>query len=313
MKKESPTSPNTQDSPDMNDESLFFPSLLAASRPKTLLAAVLPVSLGSFLAYSINESFNYILFASLILSTLCIQIATNLFNDVIDARKGADTDQRLGPKRMTSSGAIAPESLLIAGLTFCFMAITFSLPMIVVRGIPIVIIGIISLLLAYGYTGGPWPLAYKGLGEIFVFIFFGLVAVNGTFYVFTGHISPESFLLGAQSGLLCAIIIAINNVRDMNEDKNCGKMTLAARYGINFARMKILILSISPYVLGLIWIPLGHSLTALVPLMGMPLSVIIAFLIIRNEPNPSYNNYLGLSVIAYLNFSLLVYFGLALK
>jgi 1,4-dihydroxy-2-naphthoate octaprenyltransferase len=313
MKKESLTSPNTQDSPDMDDESPFFPALLAASRPKTLLAAVLPVSLGSFLAYSIYESFNYILFASLILSTLCIQIATNLFNDVIDARKGADTDQRIGPKRMTSSGTIAPESLLIAGLTFCFMAITFSLPMIVVRGIPIVIIGIISLLLAYGYTGGPWPLAYKGLGEIFVFIFFGLVAVNGTFYVFTGQICPESLVLGAQSGLLCAIIISINNVRDMNEDKSCGKMTLAARYGINFARIKILILSILPYVLGLVWIPLGHSFTALVPLMGMPLSVIIAFLIIRKEPSPSYNNYLGLSVIAYLNFSVLVYFGLTLK
>ena len=133
----------------MHDESLFFPALLAASRPKTLLAAVLPVSLGTVLAYTSNESFNYILFGSIILSTLCIQIATNLFNDAIDSKKGADTDQRIGPKRMASSGILTPQSLIIAGLTFCFMAMTFSLPLIVARGMPIIIIGIISLLLAY--------------------------------------------------------------------------------------------------------------------------------------------------------------------
>ncbi|MEE2808462.1 MAG: 1,4-dihydroxy-2-naphthoate octaprenyltransferase [Verrucomicrobiota bacterium] len=297
----------------MDDESLFFPALLAATRPKTLMAAVLPVSLGATLAYSINESFNYILFTAVILSALCIQIATNLFNDVIDAKKGADTDQRIGPKRMTSSGTLPPQSLIIAGITFCFMAVTFSLPLIVTRGIPIVIIGVISLFLAYGYTGGPWPLAYKGLGEIFVFIFFGLVAVNGTFYVFTGQICNESILLGTQSGLLCAIIISINNARDITQDRNCGKMTLAARYGIKFAKREILILSILPYLLGLIWMPLGHNFTALIPLMGMPLSAIIAILIIRNEPSSSYNKYLGLSVLAYLNFSVLVGVGLQLK
>ena len=296
----------------MHDESLFFPALLAASRPKTLLAAVLPVSLGTVLAYTSNESFNYILFGSIILSTLCIQIATNLFNDAIDSKKGADTDQRIGPKRMASSGILTQQSLIIAGLTFCFMAMTFSLPLIVARGMPIIIIGIISLLLAYGYTGGPWPLAYKGLGEIFVFLFFGLIAVNGTFYVFTGHISLESILLGAQSGLLCAIIISINNVRDIAEDRKCGKLTLAARHGITFARIEILILSTLPYLLGLIWIPLGHKFAALIPLMGMPLSAIIAFLVIKKEPSPLYNRFLGLSVIAYLNFSILLYFGLVI-
>jgi 1,4-dihydroxy-2-naphthoate octaprenyltransferase len=297
----------------MNDERLFFPSLLAASRPKTLMAAVLPVSLATVLAYASTESFNSILFGSIILSALCIQIATNLFNDALDSKKGADTDQRIGPKRMASSGILSPQSLIIAGLTFCIMAITFSLPLIVARGIPIIIIGMISLLLTYGYTGGPWPLAYKGLGEIFVFLFFGLIAVNGTFYVFTGVISPESILLGSQSGLLCAIIISINNARDIVEDRKCRKLTLAARHGITFARMEILVLSILPYLLGLLWIPLGHKFTALIPLMGMPLSATIAFLVIKNEPSTSYNKFLGLSVIAYLNFSILLYVGLQLK
>jgi len=297
----------------MHDESLFFPALLAATRPKTLMAAALPVSLGAALAYTTNESFNYILFASIVLSTLCIQVATNLFNDALDSKKGADTDQRVGPKRMAASGILTQQSLIIAGLTFCLMAITFSLPLIVARGIPIIIIGTISLILAYGYTGGPWPLAYKGLGEIFVFIFFGLIAVNGTFYVFTGEISRASLLLGAQSGLLCSVIISINNARDITEDRSSGKLTLAARHGLIFARIEILILSILPYLLGLIWIPLGHKFTGLIPLMGMPLSVTLAYLIIKNEPSPLYNKFLGLSVIAYLNFSILFYFGLRLQ
>ncbi len=297
----------------MVDESLIFLALLAASRPKTLMAAVLPVSLATVLTYAIDESFNYILFGSIILSTLCIQIATNLFNDAIDNKKGADTDKRIGPKRMASSGILSPQSLIIAGSTFCLMAITFSLPLVVARGIPIIIIGTISLFLAYGYTGGPWPLAYKGLGEIFVFIFFGLIAVNGTFYVFTGYICPESILLGSQSGLLCAIIISINNARDIVEDRNCGKLTLAARYGINFARLEILILSVLPYLIGLLWIPLGYTFTALIPLIGMPLSTIVAILVIKNKPNTAYNKFLGLSVIAYVNFSVLLYVGLQLK
>ncbi len=297
----------------MHDESLFFPALLAATRPKTLMAAALPVSLGAALAYTTNESFNYILFASIVLSTLCIQVATNLFNDALDSKKGADTDQRVGPKRMAASGILTQQSLIIAGLTFCLMAITFSLPLIVARGIPIIIIGTISLILAYGYTGGPWPLAYKGLGEIFVFIFFGLIAVNGTFYVFTGEITRASLLLGAQSGLLCSVIISINNARDITEDRSSGKLTLAARHGLIFARIEILILSILPYLLGLIWIPLGHKFTGLIPLMGMPLSVTLAYLIIKNEPSPLYNKFLGLSVIAYLNFSILFYFGLRLQ
>lgn len=297
----------------MHDESLFFPALLAATRPKTLMAAALPVSLGAALAYTTNESFNYILFASILLSTLCIQVATNLFNDALDSKKGADTDQRVGPKRMAASGILTQQSLIIAGLTFCLMAITFSLPLIVARGIPIIIIGTISLILAYGYTGGPWPLAYKGLGEVFVFIFFGLIAVNGTFYVFTGEISRASLLLGTQSGLLCSIIISINNARDITEDRSSGKLTLAARHGLMFARIEILIVSILPYLLGLIWIPLGYKFTGLIPLMGMPLSGIVAFLIIKNEPSPLYNKFLGLSVIAYLNFSILFYFGLRLQ
>ena len=297
----------------MHDESLFFPALLAATRPKTLMAAALPVFLGAALAYTTNESFNYILFASIVLSTLCVQVATNLFNDALDSKKGADTDQRVGPKRMAASGILTQQSLIIAGLTFCLMAITFSLPLIVARGIPIIIIGTISLILAYGYTGGPWPLAYKGLGEVFVFIFFGLIAVNGTFYVFTGEISRASLLLGTQSGLLCSIIISINNARDITEDRSSGKLTLAARHGLMFARIEILIVSILPYLLGLIWIPLGYKFTGLIPLMGMPLSGIVAFLIIKNEPSPLYNKFLGLSVIAYLNFSILFYFGLRLQ
>ena len=248
-------------------QSNFYTSIFFAARPKTLPAAIIPVLLGSFLANSFSYEWDLILFISILLSAICIQIATNFFNDALDNIKGSDTLNRIGPKRISASGELTSQSLIIAGITFCFMAITFSLPIVVARGAPIIIIGLVGLILSYCYTGGPWPLAYKGLGELFVILFFGIVSVTGTFYVFSGELNYHAILLGIQSGLLCSVIIAINNARDIEEDKETGKLTLAARYGIIFAKFEILTLSILPYLIGLFWMNLGFTKTAIIPII----------------------------------------------
>ena len=294
-------------------QSNFYSSIFLAARPKTLPAAIIPILLGSFLANSFSYESDLILLISILLSTLCIQIATNFFNDALDDIKGADTLNRIGPKRISASGELTSQSLIIAGITFCFMAITFSLPIVVARGAPIVIIGLIGLILSYCYTGGPWPLAYKGLGELFVILFFGIVSVTGTFYIFSGKLNSSAILLGIQSGLLCSVIIAINNARDIEEDRSSGKLTLAARYGIRFAKFEIIILSLSPYIIGLLWINFGFIKTALIPIIGLPFSLLIALMVMKTKPSQAYNKYLGLSVIAYFNFAILVIISLLYK
>ena len=291
----------------------FYTSIFFAARPKTLPAAIIPVLLGSFLANSFSYEWDLILFISILLSAICIQIATNFFNDALDNIKGSDTLNRIGPKRISASGELTSQSLIIAGITFCFMAITFSLPIVVARGAPIIIIGLVGLILSYCYTGGPWPLAYKGLGELFVILFFGIISVTATFYVFSGELNYHAILLGIQSGLLCSVIIAINNARDIEEDKETGKLTLAARHGIIFAKFEILSLSILPYLIGLFWMNLGFTKTTIIPIIGLPFSLIIALLVMKTNPSKSYNKYLGLSVVAYGIFAILVIISLYYK
>ena len=285
----------------------FFGPLLLATRPKTLLAAVVPVWLGFALAHSAREVFDHVLFACTLLATLCIQIATNFFNDAIDCRKGADTDRRVGPARMAGSGALSPESLIIAAVTMLVIAVTMSLPLIVARGWPIIAIGVPSLYFTYGYTGGAWPLAYRGLGEVFVFAFFGLVAVAGACFVACGEWLPEALLLGAQVGLLATVLIAVNNARDIEEDRLADKRTLASRYGIGFARVEIVVCCVAPYVMGIAWFtPFGRPLAGAVPMLGLALSGFVAALVFKTEPGTAYNKFLALSALALLNFAALM-------
>ena len=191
---------------------------ILAARPKTLHAAVVPVWVGSMPVLIDRDPLSgaWFLFWATLGSCLCIQIATNLFNDAIDWRKGADTDRRIGPKRVTASGMLSPGVVLLGALLFCLVAVLFSIPLIMERGWPIVVLGTVSLYFAYGYTGGPFPLAYRGMGELFVLIFFGLVAVLGSHFVQTGEWGGREILtLGLQCGLYSCVLIAINNLRDI--------------------------------------------------------------------------------------------------
>jgi 1,4-dihydroxy-2-naphthoate octaprenyltransferase len=211
-----------------------MPSLKAivlAARPKTLPAAVVPVWVGCVLAWQLTGAVDWILALATIGGSVAIQIATNFFNDAIDSRKGADTERRLGPTRVTAAGLMAPAVVMAIAVGFLLLAVVCGVVLYQARGWPIVAIGIPSLFLAYGYTGGPFPLAYRGMGEVFVILFFGLIAVMGTVFIQTGQWPMAAALLGWQVGLLSAVLISINNLRDRAEDATTGKRTLAVRFG----------------------------------------------------------------------------------
>ncbi len=285
-----------------------------AARPKTLPAAVVPVWVGS-MPVLIDEdplSGSWFLFWCTLASCLCIQVATNLFNDAIDHRKGADTEKRLGPRRVTASGMLSPGMVLLGALGFCLAATVIAIPLLLERGWPMLVIGAISLYFAYGYTGGPFPLAYRGMGELFVILFFGLVAVSGSFFVQTGEWGGLKVLTsGLQCGLYSSVLIAINNLRDIDEDGTTGKMTLAVRLGKTFARAEIVTFCFLPV---LIWmVILSDSLPGLaVGIIPAFVGAIISFAVCRTEPGPRYNGFLALGALQLIVFALVATFHSAL-
>ncbi|MBP82658.1 MAG: 1,4-dihydroxy-2-naphthoate octaprenyltransferase [Verrucomicrobiales bacterium] len=292
---------------------------ILAARPKTLPAAVVPVWVGSmpFLIDGTAQTGSWLLFISTLVSCLCIQVATNLFNDAIDFDKGADTNERLGPKRVTASGLLSRKAVVGGALSFCGLAAIIAIPMIAERGWLIVVIGSVSLFFSYGYTGGPLPLAYRGLGELFVILFFGFAAVLGSYFVQTGKWgNTEMWLLAIQCGLYSAVLIAINNLRDRDEDETTGKRTLAVRFGTKFARYEIVLMGTLAAILV---IPVG-----LLSGCSAPLAVTFALLlagfhltlsrrVFRTEPSAAYNVFLAWAALQLLLFATLTSIMFALK
>lgn len=203
---------------------------ILATRPKTLGTAIAPVFIGSALAQA-NGYFSMTLFVCILASTLLIQIGTNLANDYFDFKNGKDTPERLGPTRVTASGLIKPETVKKATILSFGIALLFGIILMIHGGLPIILIGILSILAGVAYTGGPYPLGYNGLGDITAFIFFGPIAVAGTYYLYSFEWSKEALILGIGTGLLAAALLAINNIRDIKEDTKTGKKTLAVRFG----------------------------------------------------------------------------------
>jgi 1,4-dihydroxy-2-naphthoate octaprenyltransferase len=232
-------------------------ALLLATRPKTLPAAIVPVWTGCVLAWKLTGKFSLPLALATLGGAVFIQIATNLFNDAIDAAKGADTERRAGPTRVTASGLLSRRAVMSAAAIFLLLSVACGVVLFQTAGWPILAIGIPSLYLAYGYTGGPFPLAYRGMGELFVVLFFGLVAVVGTVFVQTLEWRPEALLLGAQVGFASAVLISINNLRDREEDATTGKRTLAVRLGPKPARLIVWAEIKLAGFLGLAWLAFG--------------------------------------------------------
>lgn len=221
-----------------------------ASRPKTLFAAVAPVLLGTALAFSQSKG-NLPTALAALFGAICIQIATNLANDYWDAKKGADTTDRLGPVRVTASGLLQPRTVFLGMVFFFLLAIAAGVFLMLRAGWPVVAIGVASVLFGILYTAGPFSLAYLGLGEIFTFLFFGLVATAGTYFVQALSYSPDAVLLGVMPGCYSVVLIALNNLRDRATDQRVNKKTLAVRFGEKFARIEILIFLFIPTIIPL--------------------------------------------------------------
>lgn len=274
-------------------------------RPKTLPAAVVPVWVGSVpVLTGQTGEFSWLIFASTLIGCLCIQIATNLFNDAIDAEKGADTVDRLGPKRVTASGLISRKAVLSVAVGFCVVGAIAAIPLILRHGWVPVAIGGISFLLAYGYTGGPFPLAYRGMGELFVILFFGFVAVLGTFYMQTGKWSQSPMMIVAlQTGFYSTVLIAINNMRDIEEDRRSGKKTLAARFGTKFARWEIGVFCFAPLFMWFLYGPVG-GITVGALAVSFLLASFITYHVFVREPGEFYNKLLAVGALQLLNFAI---------
>ena len=203
-----------------------------AARPRTLPAAVAPVLVGSAAAaYELAGGFGWDVFLAALVGSIFIQIGTNLANDYSDAKRGADTAERLGPVRVTSAGLVAPRRVLVATWVAFGVATAAGAYLAAEVGPEILAVGVVSILAGVLYTGGPRPYGYAGLGEVFVFVFFGLVAVNGSYYVQLEELDWMPFALSIPIGLLATAILVVNNLRDIETDRRAGKITLAVRLG----------------------------------------------------------------------------------
>src|SRR5436189_3502508 len=201
-----------------------------AARLRTLPAAIAPVLVGTSLAGE-EGTFRAGAFVAALLGAIFIQVGTNLSNDYSDARRGADAGDRLGPVRVTAGGLVPPRQVLVATYASFAAAVLVGLYLVAVAGWELLLVGAASILAGVLYTGGPRPYGYEGLGEVFVFLFFGVVAVTGTYFCQREELTWESFMLAVPVGLLAAALLMVNNVRDLETDRRAGKRTLAVRLG----------------------------------------------------------------------------------
>lgn len=209
--------------------------LLQASRPKTLVASFFPTLSGVLLAWNQGALKIEIALATISCAIL-LQVLTNLANDYFDFKKGADTAERIGPVRVTQAGLLAPTLMKQFIILNVFLCLLLGVYLVILGGFPILLTGILSVMFAIGYTAGPYPLAYYGLGEIFSFIFFGLVATGGSFYLQTGFLNTEALCCGVLYGFLSTALLVTNNLRDIDQDAQANKKTIVVRFGEKFGR-----------------------------------------------------------------------------
>jgi 1,4-dihydroxy-2-naphthoate octaprenyltransferase len=221
---------------------------LQAARPKTLAAAAAPAVVGSAVALA-EGIFRPGPAAAALAGALLLQVGSNLANDVFDFHRGADAGERMGPLRITQAGLRSPAQVKAAMAVVFGLAALIGLYLAQTGGWPILIVGLLSILAAVAYTGGPFPLGYHGLGDLFVFIFFGLVAVCGTYYVQAGRVSVLAWWSAVPVGLLATAILVVNNLRDIESDRAAGKRTLAVRLGPQGARAEYLLLVRTAFLL----------------------------------------------------------------
>ncbi len=284
---------------------------LLAARPRTLPAAVTPVLVGSALAYH-DGVFHAGAAALAAAGAVFIQIGTNLFNDYADFKKGADTAERLGPPRATQRGWLTPRAVLM-GAILCFtLAMLAGVGLVMRGGMPIVAIGLASIACGFLYTGGPAPLAYLGIADFFVFVFFGLVAVGGTYYVQALRLAETTMYAGAALGALCTAILVVNNLRDRVGDAKAGKRTLAVRFGARFARGEYALLLVIAYAVPVIGWRAGVTTVGwLAPLFSLPQAMLRLRGVLTSD-GAALNRHLGGTAQLMLLYGVLLTLGLTL-
>jgi 1,4-dihydroxy-2-naphthoate octaprenyltransferase len=281
-----------------------------AARVRTLPAAVAPVLVGTALAIHDGE-FDPAAFVFALLGAVFIQVGTNLSNDYSDARRGADTEDRLGPVRVTAGGLVPPRQVLVATYVSFGLAVLCGIYLIVVAGPLLLAIGAASILAGVLYTGGPRPYGYEGLGEVFVFLFFGVVAVTGSYYVHTEHLVWEAFVLAIPVGLLASAILVVTNVRDLESDRRAGKRTLAVRLGRDRTRVLYSAMLAGAFVTAPVpWFAGALSGWLLLPWLAIPVALRLSAIVRRRSDGPALNGALAGTGVLQLVFCVLLSAGM---
>jgi 1,4-dihydroxy-2-naphthoate polyprenyltransferase len=286
---------------------------LMAARVRTLPAAIAPVLVGTALA-GFHHVFHPLRFVAALIGAMFIQIGTNLSNDYSDARRGADTEDRLGPVRVTAGGLVPPRQVLIATYLTFGVAILAGAYLIAVAGWQLLVVGAASILAGVLYTGGPRPYGYEGLGELFVFLFFGIVAVAGSFFVQVEYLEWEAFALAVPVGLIASGILVVNNVRDIDTDRRAGKRTLAVRLGrARTRRMFAVIIYLAYLLTPVTWIfgPLKPWL--FLPWLTLPVAAGVVRIVRNRTDGASLNGALAQTGMLQLAFCALLAAGVLLS
>jgi 1,4-dihydroxy-2-naphthoate octaprenyltransferase len=286
---------------------------LMAARPRTLPAAIAPVLVGTAAAIEDTGDIRWGAFIAALIGSVFIQIGTNLANDYSDARRGADTVERLGPVRVTAAGLVAPTRVLVATWLAFAVAVGAGIYLTAVAGPLILAVGAVSILAGVLYTGGPRPYGYAGLGEMFVFLFFGLVAVNGSFYVQVEELAALPAGLSVSIGCLATAILAVNNVRDIETDRRAGKRTLAVRIGRAGARRLYVALLVVAYLaLPATLLATDGPWLAMLGFVSLPLARVAAQPVLERTDGPALNAALAKTGALLAAFSVAVGAGLLL-
>lgn len=278
-----------------------------AIRPKTLTVSIVPVMVGSSCAYAAAGAVSRLLLLVTLLAAMLIQIGTNLHNDVGDFERGADGADRLGPRRAIASGWLEANAVRRAAFVCFGLAMLLGGYLVWQGGWPILLLGLCSIAAGWSYTGGPRPVAYSALGELFVWLFFGLGAVMGSYYLQTFRLGWNVFAAASMIGLLAAAVIVVNNYRDLDCDRKVGKNTLAVCIGRTASKVEYGLLMLVPYPMLLI--PMGLKIWWL-PVLTLPWAVNLVVSFCRKTPGPVFNRLLAQTVLLQLCFGCLLSIGL---
>ena len=292
-----------------NKQPFHLNAWILAIRPRTLPAAAAGVIMGSALAWQ-DGFFRLDAALACLLTAVLLQIGSNLANDFFDFERGTDTPERSGPVRVTQAGLLTPSQVKVGMAVVFTLAALLGLYLAWLGGWPVILIGIAAILSAIAYTGGPFPLGYYGLGDVFVFIFFGLAAVAGTYYVQAGFVSVAAWWMAIPPGLIITAILIVNNLRDLENDRKAGKRTLAVMLGERATRIQYLVCMAAAYLV----LPIAASIgvimwPSLLAWLSLPLSIRATRVVLTQQGHPLNAALAGTGQTALL-FSILFWLGL---